>query len=94
MSDLQANIDRLRDSIDAYERATRMPPISLRAYFAAHALASAVEDYDRLTRAGHGVKEPALPFATKVMSREQIIAGQAVRYADALIAALNKGGAS
>lgn len=68
--------------------------MSLRAYYAGQALPAAVEDYDRVTRCAGGFREPALPYATKAVgTREEIIARQAVKYADALIAALKTGGA-
>lgn len=71
-----------------YERFTS-GGMSLRDWFAGQALPQAVADYDRMTRAGfHGAVEWVLPYATKAIgSREEIIARQAYRYADAMLAA-------
>jgi hypothetical protein len=63
--------------------------LTKREYIAAEALPQAVEDYDRLTRGVMDTKMNVLPWACKEMgTREEIIARQAVRYADALLAAL------
>ena len=73
--------------------------MSLRAYIAAQALNQAVLDYGQPnlgSTAGQRCDRgsPVLPYATKAIgSREEIIAMQAVKYADALIAELAKGGA-
>jgi hypothetical protein len=64
------------------------PGMSLRDWFAGQALPQAVEDYDRKTRGVMDTKINVLPWATEATgSREQIIARQAYRYADAMIAA-------
>jgi hypothetical protein len=60
----------------------------LRDWFAGQALPQAVEDYDRKTRGVMDTKNPVLPWATAATgTREQIIAHQAYRYADAMLAA-------
>lgn len=62
--------------------------MTLRDYFAAQALSQAVEDYDRKTRGVMDTKINVLPWATQVTgTREQIIARQAYRYADAMLEA-------
>ena len=69
------------------------PPMTLRDWFAGQALASAVDDYGqpeygstRGQRTDRG--NPVLPYAGKAIGpREDIIARQAYRYADAMIAA-------
>lgn len=64
------------------------PGMTLRDYFAAQALSQAVEDYDRKTRGVMDTKINVLPWATQVTgTREQIIARQAYRYADAMLEA-------
>ena len=70
------------------------PGMTLRDYFAASALPQAVLDYDRVeTHPNDNHKNPLLPYATKgAGTRESIIARQAYRYADAMIAA-REGGA-
>lgn len=73
--------------------------MSLRAYLSGLALNQAVLDYGQPNsnnsagqRCDRG--NPVLPYASKAIgSREEIIAMQAVKYADALIAELAKGGA-
>jgi hypothetical protein len=66
--------------------------MSLRDWFAGQALPQAVEDYDRLNRRCNEVTEYVLPYATKATgTREDIIARQAYRYADAMIAARKAG---
>ena len=73
--------------------------MTLRAYFAAAALPQAVLDYGEPSQNDSAGQRrdrgnPVLPYASKAIgSREEIIAMQAVRYADALIAELAKGGA-
>ena len=60
------------------------PGMTLRDYFAGQALPQSVEDY---TRSDHR-KNPLLPHAAPpIGTREDIIARQAYRYADAMIAA-------
>ncbi len=64
------------------------PGMPLRDWFAGKALPQSVEDYDRKTRGVHDVKTNVLPWACEATgSRESIIARQAYRYADAMIAA-------
>jgi hypothetical protein len=66
--------------------------MTLRDWFAGQALPQAVEDYGqpehmKSTGQRRDRGNPVLPYATAEMSREQIIALQAYRYADAMIAA-------
>ncbi|WP_455296425.1 hypothetical protein [Brucella pituitosa] len=70
------------------------PGMTLRDYFAANALPQSVLDYDRVEQhPNDNHKKSLLPYATKgAGSRESIIARQAYRYADAMIAA-REGGA-
>lgn len=71
--------------------------MSLRDWFAGQALAQAVLDYGEPS--GHPVTgqrkdrgNPVLPYASKgVGTREEIIARQAYRYADALLSARDEG---
>ncbi len=67
--------------------------MTLRDYFAANALPQAVEDYDRVeSHPNDNHKNSLLPYATKgAGTRESIIARQAYRYADAMIAAREGG---
>lgn len=74
-----------------------MPPaVSLRDYFAAAALPQAVEDYGEpgngaATKQRRDRGNPVLPYAaTGAGSREEIIARQAYRYADAMLSARGK----
>lgn len=63
------------------------PGMTLRDWFAGQALPQAIEDYDCMTRTSSD-HEWVLPYATKATgSREEIIARQAYRYADAMLAA-------
>ncbi len=70
--------------------------MSLRDYFAAQAFSQAVEDYgqpDALKSTGQRRDRgnPVLPYATAgAGTREQIIARQAYRYADAMLAEREK----
>jgi hypothetical protein len=60
--------------------------MTLRDYFAGQALPEAVEDYDRKSRRAGDMKENVLPWACKALgTREEIIARQAYRYADAML---------
>ena len=75
------------------------PGMTLRDYMAAAALPQAVEDYGQPAH-GHTSGQrrdrgnPVLPYATQgAGTREQIIARQAYRYADAMLEARAKGGA-
>jgi hypothetical protein len=62
--------------------------MTLRDYIAGQALPQAVEDYDRKTRGVMDTKNNVLPWATKETgTREEIIARQAYRYADAMLKA-------
>lgn len=62
--------------------------MSLRDAAAMAALPQAVEDYDRRTRAVMDTKVNVLPWACEATgTREEIIARQAYRYADAMIKA-------
>lgn len=65
--------------------------MALRDWFAGHCFSQAVEDYGQ-PGLGDNSKQrkdrgnPVLPYATAEMSRETIIAAQAYRYADAMLA--------
>lgn len=77
----------------------RAPGMTLRDYMAAAALPQAVEDYGQPSSSNTAGQRcdrgnPVLPYATNVAgTREQIIARQAYRYADAMLEARAKGGA-
>lgn len=79
------------DAIEAYTVATG--GMTLRDFFAAHALPQAVEDYGqpelgRVAGQRRDRGNPVLPYASSgTMTREQIIARQAYRYADAMLEA-------
>ena len=65
---------------------------SLRDWFAGQAFSQAVEDYgqpDVLKSSGQRRDRgnPILPYSNGMMTREEIIAGQAYRYADAMLEA-------
>ncbi|MTH96550.1 Arc family DNA-binding protein [Roseibium sp. RKSG952] len=61
---------------------------TLRDHFAACALPEAINDYDRVGRSPNSNGESLLPYATKAVgTREEIIARQAYRYADAMLKA-------
>lgn len=62
--------------------------MSLRDWFAGQALPGAIEDYDRKRWVGGSVAtESMLPYAAQATgAREDIIARQAYRYADAMLA--------
>ncbi len=67
------------------------PGMSLRDWFAGQALPQAILDYDRQTRTGPAQGDYVLPYTTKAIgTREDIIARQAYRYADALLTARQK----
>lgn len=62
--------------------------LSIRDWFAGQALEQSILDYDRTTRKGAHENGPVLPYAAKAIgSREDIIARQAYRYADAMLTA-------
>ena len=68
------------------------PGMTLRDWFARQALPQAVEDYgqpDLMKSTGQRRDRgnPVLPYANAHMTREQIIALQAYRYADAMLEA-------
>lgn len=69
-----------RDGLPTHEPE---PGLDVRDWFASHALPQAVLDYDRRDRGN-----PVLPHAAKpIGTREDIIAWQAYRYADAMLRA-------
>jgi hypothetical protein len=59
--------------------------MSLRDWFAGQALTQSVDDYDRHEKRVPNFG-PLLPHASRLMTREEIIARQAYRYADAMLA--------
>lgn len=62
------------------------PQMTLRDYFAGEALTGAIQDYDRKTRGPVDTQDNVLPWATSAIgTREEIIARQAYRYADAML---------
>lgn len=69
------------------------PGMELRDWFASQALASAVEDYGQPSATNSAGQRrdrgnPVLPYANSVVgTREEIIARQAYRYADAMMKA-------
>ena len=70
-----------------------IPGMTLRDRFAGDALPQAVADYNRTESAPHRKGERVLPYAAQgTGTREDIIARQAYRYADAMLQARQKGG--
>jgi hypothetical protein len=61
--------------------------MSLRDWFAGQALPSAVGDYERIETRGPNRGEPLMPYGCQAMSREQIIAAAAYKFADAMLEA-------
>lgn len=66
--------------------------MTLRDWFAGQALSQSVADYgepdvNSSAKQRRDRGNPVLPYATREMSRESIIAYQAYRYADAMLAA-------
>jgi hypothetical protein len=69
------------------------PGMSIRDWFAGQALDQAVQDYDRMGRTPYMEGGRLLPYEAKAVgTREEIIARQAYRYADAMLKARCGGG--
>jgi hypothetical protein len=67
--------------------------MSLCDWFAGQALDQAVQDYDRMGRTPYTKGDRLLPYEAKALgTREEIIARQAYRYADAMLKARREGG--